>query len=137
MHLVVHVSLGLAPAAVDNEHVDEDQGDYDANDSANTDAFAIDDGCLLNFLLHVQRLETLVRRGSETRADSVEDAQRFNLAAISLLVDYDRRVNVGTILLPVVDLSIDGFVHGLGVTPGRLSLTPEAVLDALLRRIPV
>lgn len=85
----------------------------------------------------MQRLETLVRRGSETRADSVEDAQRFNLAAISLLVDYDRRVNVGTILLPVVDLSIDGFVHGLGVTPGRLSLAPEAVLDALLRRIPV
>jgi len=107
LHLVVHVPLGLTPAAVDNDHVDEDEGDHDAYDSGNTNSITVDHGSLLNLFLHVQRLEALVGRVSEASADGVEDAQRLDLAAIGFLVDDDGWVNVRAVILPVADLVIN------------------------------
>lgn len=137
MHLVVHVPLGLTPAAVDNEHVDEDESDHNAYDSGNTNAITIDNGGLLNLFLHVQRLEALVGRVSEASADGVEDAQRLDLATIGFLVDDDGWVNVRAIFFPVADLVINIFVLCLGELPLLLFFPAKAILDALLCCVPV
>ena len=137
MHLIVHVPLSLTPAAVDNDYVDENKCDHNANDCANTDAVTVDNGSLLNFLFHVQRLETLIGRMSKAGTDGIEDAQGFNLTTIRFLVYHDGWVYVGAVFLPVVDLRIDIFVLSFGVAPGRLFLSTETVLNTLLSYGPV
>ena len=89
LHLVVHVPLGLTPAAVDNNDVDKDECNNDANDRSNTDAVTVDDGRLLNFLLLVQRLEALIGWMGESRTDCIKDTQWLDLSAVGLLVDHD------------------------------------------------
>ena len=73
----------------------------------------------------------------ESRTDSIEDAQRLDLSAVGFLVDNDRRVNIGSILFPVVDLLIDVFVGGLCVAPCRPRFATETILDTLHSCIPV
>jgi len=60
----------------------------------------------------VKRFEALIGRASESSADSIEDTEGLDLTAIGLLVDDNRRVNIGSILLPVGNLVVDEIVAG-------------------------
>lgn len=73
----------------------------------------------------------------ETRTYRVEDTEWLNLSAIGLLVDNDRWVDVGSIFLPIVNLSVDVLVFRLSVTPSRLTLASKAFLNARLSGVPV
>jgi len=60
----------------------------------------------------VKGLKALIGRSRKSGADSIEDAERFNLTTVGLLVDNNRGVNVSSIFLPVGNLIINELVAG-------------------------
>ena len=112
LHLVIHVSLCLATAAIHDQHVDKDEQYDNTNDQDHRDALSIINDSLLNSLLQVERLEALVRRRGETSTNCIENTHGLNLSAVCLLIDHDGGVDVCSIFLPVRDLFIDISVLG-------------------------
>lgn len=85
----------------------------------------------------MQSFEAHVRCVRKTGTDSIKDAKGLNLATVSLLVDHDRWVDVGTELLPVANLIINVQVRGGGLTPLRLLEFSEAILHTFMSCIKV
>lgn len=85
----------------------------------------------------MKRFEALIGWASEACADSIEDAEGLDLTAIGLLVDDHRRVNIGSILLPVGDLVVDEIVAGRIFSPFALFDASKTILNALLCSGPI
>ena len=137
MHLVIHISLCLATAAVYDDDVDDNEGDDDCDDGSHTDSLAINDSRFLYEFFLVKGLKALIGWVSEASADCIENAKRLNLTAISLLINYYRGVNIGAIILPVGNFIIYVGIVNLTLSPSALFGTSEAIFDALLGLVPI
>ena len=131
LHLIVHVPLRLASAAVHNHYIDSDKRENDSNNESGTNAVTINDIGLEHGLLFVESLEALVGRLCETGANCIEHAQRLDLSTVSLLVNDNRGVDIGSILIPVGNFFVDLSVVGGSETPFRLICPAKTVLNAL------
>lgn len=80
----------------------------------------------------MQSLQALIGWVREAGANRVEHGHGFDLAAISLLVDHNGGVNVGSVFPPVGDLLVNESVVGVLFSPSRLRDVVEALLNALL-----
>lgn len=88
MHLVVHVALGFASAAVNDHDIDQDQSNDDTYDQSSAYASVLD-LCARNYALFVQSFQTDIRSIGEAGADSIENTQWLNLSTVGFLVDDD------------------------------------------------
>ena len=77
----------------------------------------------------MQSLQALLRRVLEPGAESIVNRQWLDLSSISLLVNDDGRVDVGSVKLPVLDLVVDNSVVGIRADPVGPG---EALLHAIL-----
>lgn len=110
VHRVLHVSARTTSTAVNHYHVDNHEREDHPDDFPHSDhVLGLGKEEFLDGLggRTVQDLVADTGRGCESRAESVEDGQWLDLAAVSLLVYDDGGVHVRAVLLPVADLLID------------------------------
>lgn len=137
MHLVVHISLSLATAAINDYDVDDDESDNDCDNSSHTDSLAVNYSRFLYEFFLVKGLEALIRWACKASADRIEDAEWLDLASISLPINDYRGVNIGAIVLPVRDFIIYIGVADLALSPDTLICTTETILHTLLGLVPI
>jgi len=136
LHLVVHVALGFASAAVNDHDIDQDQSNDDTYDQSSAYASVLD-LCARNYALFVQSFQTDIRSIGEAGADSIENTQWLNLSTVGFLVDDDWRVDVCAKFFPVIDLLLNIAVFGRDFSPAAFWNVKETFLDAFLGFIKV
>jgi hypothetical protein len=80
----------------------------------------------------VERLHALIGWLGEPGADCIVHTQRFDLPSVSLLINDNRWVNVGTVLSPVSNFIINLLIVGVFRFPiGFLTRACETLLNAI------